>query len=53
MKLIFILVACLMPMAGWSQGVWEAPVSANDVKNDVSVKKRIPMPNTLPVPFLK
>lgn len=42
MKLIFILVACLIPMAVWSQGVWEAPVSANDVKNDMSVKKEDP-----------
>lgn len=40
MKLIFILVTCLIPMAGWSQGVWESPVTEmNNINNNVSSVK--------------
>lgn len=40
MKLIFVLVTCLIPMIGWSQGVWESPVTEkNNINNDTSVSK--------------
>lgn len=40
MKLIFVLVTCLIPIIGWSQGVWESPVTEkNNINNDTSVSK--------------
>lgn len=40
MKLFFILAVCLIPIMGWSQGVWESPVSVNEkADNDTSVIK--------------
>lgn len=42
MKLILILMACLIPIIGWAQGVWENPSAINNnTKNDTSVVRKI------------